>query len=237
MLDYILKFIYPDRCVICGEILEFGSKGCICGDCRKNNNPDSEERCKVCGRSLRDGFSRNGMCMGCAEGENYFTSGLAVFPFSKVRNSVHNLKYYGGRINVKPYAQIMFDYMQSGGKFDSSDFDIVTFVPMFPEKERRRGYNQARLIAEQFAEICGKPCEDLLAKTIYTTPQSRLSGDERKLNVKDTFAAMGADKIKGKRILIIDDVLTTGSTINECAKVLSENGAKDVMFITFAFSD
>ena len=237
MLECILKFIYPDRCVVCGEVMEFGSRDYICEKCAKVNKFSFDNRCSVCGRPLKERVSSEGICRSCAEEEIYFSSGLTIFPFSKVRNSVHNLKYYGGRINAEPYAEIMYDYMKSSGKISALDFDSITFVPMHPDRERKRGYNQARLIAEKLAEITGKPCEVLLEKTVLTKPQSRLTGEERMLNVKNTFAVINSSEVKGKRILIADDVLTTGSTINECSRMLMAGGAKKVMFITFAYAD
>ena len=191
-------------------------------------------RCALCGRPVPYDYSFK--CESCmSEDVKYFSAGLCVFPYSKVRKSVHILKYYGGSINAKPYARIMYDYFRKTNRLSLEDFDAVTFVPMHPEKERRRWYNQAKVIAEEFSRITGKPCETFLKKTVLSEAQSLKSKDERKTNVENTFSVVSPEGIKDKRILIIDDVLTTGSTINECAKALIDGGADRVMFMTFAY--
>lgn len=112
--------------------------------------------------------------------------------------------------------------------------DVVTWVPIHRRKLRLRGYNQAELLAKAFSSNLGLPCADLLSKKRETKPQSRLSREERLKNVLGVFEPKASDGLLGKRILLIDDVITTGATASECARVLKEMGAEKVFVLTLA---
>lgn len=223
--DIILKYIYPNRCSVCGNIMTFGSKGYVCQRCAKEN---FDMFGKV--------YNENNIKFQNDSYKIYFSGGISLFPYVKARKAIHILKYYGGRINVKNYAELLFDYLEIYGGIDLNDIDIVTFVPMYPDKERMRGYNQAKLVAEEFAKLAKKPCMTALRKLVFSESQSRLTSSLRLQNVKNTYSAEHNADIKGKRILIVDDVFTTGATINECSKVLHESGAERIYFATIAYA-
>ena len=229
----ILKFIYPDRCAVCGEILPFGAKGYVCKTCSEADLINTGVK-YVLKKNLSGG---NDVYY---ESENvpvYFYEGLSVFPYKIVKGSIHILKYYGGRINVKPYSEILLDYIKLRGSEILKKSDIVTYVPMYHHKERERGYNQAKLLALEFSKLINKPCEKLLVKVFANESQSKLTAEERVKNVKGAYAPAKKCSLNGKTILIVDDVFTTGSTLNECSKILLEMGAEKVYFLTFAYAN
>lgn len=120
-------------------------------------------------------------------------------------------------------------------KIDISKYDYIINVPMYVKKKKKRGYDQAELIADHLSNLIGIPLEkDNLIRTKNTLPQSKVSFEEREQNVKDVFSVLNKDKIFGKNILLIDDIYTTGNTLNQCAKELKKAGAGEICYFTLA---
>lgn len=115
--------------------------------------------------------------------------------------------------------------------------DAIVYVPMMKEDEAERGYNQSELIAKELSHLNGKPCVNGLIKIKDTRPQKSLNECERKINVKDAFAINEKAGLKGKSVLLIDDLCTTGSTLSECAKALKNGGVSKVFAASFAKTD
>lgn len=142
---------------------------------------------------------------------------------------VRNLKYG----SVRVLAPFMVDYMVSViERMQISNLDMVTYVPMHPVRQRKRGFNQSELLARMIAEQIGVPCEALLERTRNAKQQARLDRTEREKNLDGSFAC--TRDLRGRTILLIDDVFTTGATAKECARVLRDNGAEYVYFAAFA---
>jgi ComF family protein len=113
--------------------------------------------------------------------------------------------------------------------------DVIIPVPLHPKRKKMRGFNQAKVIAEELARLRGiKLEESVLAKVKNVHPQTLLEMDEREENVSGAFSVVDEDKIRGKTIILVDDVYTTGSTVKECSSVLRKAGAKEVRAITVA---
>ena len=118
---------------------------------------------------------------------------------------------------------------------DEYDCDIITWVPLSRKRKRSRGYDQAKLIADAFARRTRIPCRGLLKKIKNTAPQSGTDSREaRRMNIADAYMPICPEEISGRRILLMDDIVTTGATLSECAKVLTRAGAKDVRALTLA---
>lgn len=205
--DWILDFLWPCRCAFCGEII---SPPFRC--------------CKKCA----DEFA---LC------PSFPVAGLdAVFAFTdyshRVAHAVHLLKFQNQPQLAALFAQLI-DSRLHQQILDHSP-DCLCFVAMYPKKEKQRGYNQAELIARELSQSLSLPCYSLLKKTASTAAQHTLSAEQRKSNLNGVYAAALPQQIEGKRILLIDDVITTGSTMTECAKVLTEHGAVWVGGICFA---
>ncbi len=142
---------------------------------------------------------------------------------------VKNLKYGNRRDLAETMTRLFFRYAET-----DDAFDVVTSVPLHREKQRQRGFNQSREIALRVAEEMGLPYEETLVRTVNTVSQTRLSYRERLRNMKGAFS-LGKDvDVRGKRILLVDDVVTTGATMKECAAVLRSAGAKRVGMASFA---
>ena len=121
-------------------------------------------------------------------------------------------------------------------EFGILNFDIITFVPLHPQDHEKRGFNQCELLAINMSKELNIPCEALIKKTRKNKPQHNLPASERQKNVEGVFRPVDKNRIKSKRILLIDDIVTTGSTLGECAKILEENGALEIYCMTFATS-
>ena len=151
-----------------------------------------------------------------------------------VKKIIQNLKFDFIQDLAKDCAKIMQQRIIAKEKYDQNW--IVTFVPMHKHKQSIRGFNQAQLIAEHLSGLLGLENIALLLKTRATLAQNRLNREQRLTNLKGAFTLnpMAKDKIKGRKILLIDDLITTGSTLKECTAILFENGATTVHCLTFA---
>jgi competence protein ComFC len=131
----------------------------------------------------------------------------------------------------------VFAQIAKTGPFGGEDFwkiDLVTYVPSTRAKEIRRGYNQAELFGREIAKRIGKPAASTLRRVKRTEDQNKLKLQKRKENVKDAFRALEEADLKNRKLLLVDDVYTTGSTSNECAKALRKAGAKQINVLTIA---
>ncbi len=186
----------------------FPSRCLICG---KAVSAPVCEACRGKVRRIERAFEIDGEDFSCFAPLEY-TGGF--------RRSFHKFKFEGKYALGIQMAALM---LEINGEFRP---DIIAFVPMMPEKERKRGYNQSELLAKNIAKAMGVPCEKELSKVSDNHQQSKLKAEERKLNVRGVFTVSG--DIAGKTILLIDDLVTTGATICECAKALKNAGASEV---------
>jgi len=149
-----------------------------------------------------------------------------------IREAIHALKYEGKSFLAKPLVGLLnraYPFMDYGS------YDLLVPVPLHPKRLRERGFNQALVLARAIGRREGVPCTGfVLRKTRPSAPQIHLSPEERQKNVKGSFAVADPAKVRGKRVLLIDDVMTTGSTVNECARELSKAGAARVDVFTMA---
>ncbi len=207
VLDWFLDFLWPCRCAFCGEIIAPPARCC-----------------KKCAGE----FS---LC------PSFPVAGLdTVFAFTdyshRVAHAVHLLKFQNQPQLAVLFAQLI-DSRFHQQLLDCAP-DCICFVSMYPKKEKQRGYNQAKLIAEELGRCLSLPCCPLLKKTASTAAQHTLSAEQRKRNLRGVYTAAAPEQIAGKRILLVDDVITTGSTMTECAGVLIEHGAVWVGGVCFA---
>ena len=230
--DMILDLMFPSgiKCMFCTNELNQNSYNTTCERCLETlpfiNNP-----CERCGSPM--GENQQGVCLKCKSNNLNFVQAKSVFEYVDLPlNVVHNLKYNGKKYLTKYIVKYLLDTYSTWNVFA----DIVTCVPMFEEKERVRGYNQAKLLAEEFSRISKVPFFELCVKSIDTPSQTELDNKERMKNVQDSFEfnRKFKNRIKGKTILIIDDVVTTGATTSEISKVLLKAGAKECYVLSFA---
>ncbi len=226
-----LNLFYPKnlKCIFCGEELNEKSQNGSCTSCLKVL-PYVYNECLKCGNPLENAGA---VCLDCKRNNYDFDFARSVFAFDGlVKTAVHKFKYFSAKPYAKPLANFMID------KFKSCNIvsDIVTFVPMHPQKQKLRGFNQAELLANDVAKSLNLNCKNLIVKTKETASQTTMSYLERLNNVKDCYAFNPDFKkdILGKSILLIDDVFTTGATSSYIASLLKQNGALKVYVLTLA---
>jgi ComF family protein len=204
LLKKLFTAAYP-YCVYCGREYGVDTHTLACPDCAaKLKVPDGR-------------------------GEVYGFAVSACYAFAEpVRSLIHRYKYDNQRYLHEKIALLMRETMKAGG-FEAQ---AVAHVPLHKNRRKKRGYDQSELIAKKLAELTGVPYIPALARTVDTPSQTHLTREERITNVLGAFV-IKAD-VSGKSILLIDDVLTTGSTAAECARVLAANGAKEVRILVFA---
>lgn len=230
-VDDILQVVYPDdyKCIFCGKELVSPVPTRTCKECEKCLPFIKGNICLICGDRV-EGLSN--YCLRCKEQVRYFTVARAPFVFDgKISNAIHKFKYENAKYLFKPMASFMSKvYFENNFKPE-----IILAVPMFRSREVSRGYNQAKLLAKELSKLVDVPLfEDILIKEKNTPAQTELSFFERQENLKDVFKVVKPEKIKGKNILLVDDVMTTGSTANYCCKSLTQAGAEKVFVLTLA---
>lgn len=223
----ILDIIFPCRCVSCGKIV-LHSMNHLCGDCR-NLLIELEDGCPVC-----SGIVIDGDCSICSDRMFYPAKSISLFRYEKIsRELVHSLKFGG----LKHIHRIFVPYICERIKDFDEKIDLITCVPMNRRKLARRGYNQSRLLAEGVSRKTGIKFHEILKEKRNKTKQRDLNYSERFINVIDRYESVNNIIFRNKVILLIDDVFTTGATINECSRKLINSGADKVFSLTVVRSD
>ncbi len=161
--------------------------------------------------------------------QNYCDGILCVGSYiASLKEALRRFKFSNKPSYYRTFGKLLALKVKNTADIDS--FDIIIPVPLFRSKQKQRGYNQAELMAEQVAKILKVPCEKrLLIKSSATKSQSMLKRTERLLNLEDSFMSINDELIANKNILLVDDIVTTGSTVNQCSKVLKKAGAVKVI--------
>ena len=209
-LRALLDLLYPPRCPFCARVLERGEDR-ICVLCQRDlpwtDGPGpAPEGCDLCLSPLhyRDG----------------------------VRDAVHRYKFKGGAGLAELFGELMARCLSGHGE---GAVDLITWAPLHPKGKKRRGYDQAELLARRAAEVRGIPAVPALEKVRVTEVQSQQNTEaDRRANVEGAYRALPGLDLAGKRVVLVDDVVTTGSTLAECAACLRGAGAAEVTALTFA---
>ncbi len=206
MIDRILDFFYPPRCAFCRALLRTRTGLWVCPSCLEKLP-----------RLTRDEQRRD---------VSHTELVLAPLRYEGVvRESLLRYKFGGLTAYAAVYAEFLAKCIDENG----ISCDSITWVPLSRRRLRQRGYDQARLIAEELAKRLGLPCECLLVKRRHTRPQSGISDREkRKANAAGAYAVLNAERVEGKRVLLVDDIVTTGATLASCAGVLADAGCTAV---------
>lgn len=230
--DKILSLMYPKniKCMFCMDELNQREYNCTCENCLEIltfiTNP-----CGRCGSPMNE--NQQGVCIKCKKRNFHFINAKSIFEYIDLpKNVVHSVKYNGKKYLIEHMVKYMLDEYGTWNIFP----DIVTCVPLFPTREKERGYNQSKIMAEMFAEKTNLLFYELCAKVVNTVSQTELDTNARIENVKDSFVFIDEFKkiIKNKTILIIDDVITTGATTSEISRILKQNGAGACYVMSFA---
>jgi len=223
LTEFCLDLIFPKTCVYCGG---FGSF--VCGKCLVKIKPIKTQVCPKCGKISDLGK----WCPGC-KGKSSLTGIIvgAAYRSGPTKEMIHYLKYNSVKELAGPLADLLIDQLIEE---ELSNKVIVTSVPLHKKRYLERGYNQSELIAKIVADKLGLNYQNLLVRKKYTEPQVKLKGDDRRSNLAGAFTALDSTNIKGKTIFLVDDVSTTGSTLEECAKVLRAAGARRIYGLVIA---
>lgn len=231
LTESFLNILYPRRCPLCHEILK-EQDSLICETCRKTLHPIEEPRCYKCGKLVREGEE---YCSDCASVQHFYDRGRGIFVYNeKMRQSLVRYKYYGCREYGDFYSRAMYLY----GKNEIALWkpELIVPVPVHRTKERKRGFNQSAYLAERISRYTGIPADLTLVKKIRKTKsQKKLTVYQRQENLKKAFCVQHS--VSAGRILVVDDVYTTGSTIDAMARCLKEKGAEKIYFLTVCIGE
>ena len=229
----ITNFFFPITCVVCGRSLFFDDKFRICDECVSGLEMIDGLYCRKCGKVLPDGGEN---CYSCRKISDYhFENIRSVCVYDgTAKDLVHKFKYGGRDYIGRILGKTMNTVLDLQGY--KNEIDFVVPVPMHWLKRYLRGYNQTEILANEISETIGKPVYKSISRTKSTKPQYKLRKEERSTNLAGCFAIREKyrNEIKGKTLLLIDDVCTTCSTIEECSKTLRRAGASKVYALTFA---
>ena len=223
-----LDMLYPRRCPVCHDIAVPGGSR-ICNVCRGKLKPITGPRCFRCSKPLKR--EEQEYCKDCRK-TRLFDQGIGIFPYGSVlQESLFKLKYGKRQEYGSFYGQIAAVYSRE--IIRNWGVEIIIPIPLHRKRMEKRGYNQAELIAEALGKTLCIPVDSrLMKRKVNTRPQKELDYRERKQNMKNAFFLKGENRYR--RILLVDDIYTTGSTIEAAAELLKRNGAENVFFLTIA---
>lgn len=211
IITEILEIIFPTTCIICGGL---------------NKNA----LCKKCETKLE---SKLVYKMEKYKNKNFETHIYIANYKGQIRNKILNYKFHSKPYMYKTFAKITIKSQKIYEILKT--YDIITEIPIHKKRKNKRGYDQSQLIAREIgSNVEGLEYKQILQKTKNIVPQSSLNKKQRKQNIKDAYKIQTKEKLLGKRIILFDDIYTTGSTANECAKELKQAGVKEVLILSLA---
>lgn len=221
-LDRIYNIFFPIKCGYCGKIT--GNVSYVCDECNKLINT-FDERCKYCGKKI---FREDRVCKECRKKKIYYDDYIFFDEYNgNMRELMIKYKFNDAKYLGDFFAQELSKMLYK------INVDFVTGVPISQKRFNERGYNQTDLIAKKISRLLNiNYLENLLIKVKETPRQSKLSREERKNNVKNSFELTDIYNIRNRNILLIDDIFTTGATVNECSKVIKMAKANRVVVAT-----
>lgn len=233
LLNALLDFIFPPLCHICKSFIPDAGALHICHACRGELQMVTSPLCRICGIPFI-GAGDDHACGKCLGDRPAFDAArAAMIHEGAVRHLLHAFKYENKTHLRRPLALLTMERL---GDFISQEQpELILPVPLHIERLRKRGFNQAVLLGELLSREWGIPMQRrALLRLRRTEPQVALSAVERRINVKNAFGVAKGASLAGKGILLLDDVFTTGSTVDECARILKNNGAARIIVATVA---
>lgn len=221
--SFIVSVFFPKRCRYCGELIRYSET--LCEDCKSGLPIIEPPVCPACGMSKSD--------CDCKGRRHYYASVFGAFYYDgPIRKTVSRMKFNEKKFICKIMAEDMYRLFLR--EYSETDFDYICFVPFTESKKRKRDFNQAEVLANELSALTGIPVLDALECIYDTPPQHSLSRIYRKGNVFGIYEVKDKKAVKDKKILLVDDVKTTGASLDECAKMLRIYEAQSVNCITFA---
>jgi ComF family protein len=230
----ITDLVFPPRCTTCGAVLEEHAPLSFCPPCAAEIHFIRPPLCPRCGIPFPATEGDSHLCGECLATERPYAVARAVGLYEKTLLTAIHLFKYRGTIGIgEVLGRIMADF--AGDQWDMTVFSLIIPVPLHRKRLRERGFNQAVILAREIAKRFSLPLDFMtLRRKIFTASQVGLGREERSANVRKAFTVRKPEKIAGRRILLVDDVTTTGSTLTECASVLMQANAEAVAVLTLA---
>jgi ComF family protein len=231
-LRALSSLFYPPLCVVCSSDIE--GHEYLCESCRSRAPRITAPFCAKCSEPFSGAITQTFSCANCEHRTLHFDAAVAAYRSrGLVRKLVHDFKYGHQRHLRHPLAEWLCEAMRDQ-RLQARRFDLIVPVPLHPTRERERGFNQATLLAELLARQVAVPLRPVLERIRYTITQTAYDRAERMENLHNAFRLRKKMNVRQLHVLLIDDVLTTGSTLSECARVLKEAGAISVYAATAA---
>jgi ComF family protein len=229
----VLDFLFPPLCHICHKFIPAAGPLHICSACHESLKAIDSPLCVVCGIPFI-GAGEDHTCGGCITSQHHVEAARAAVVYEGAsRDLIHAFKYRNKTHLRRPLALLTIERLSGFVALRAPDLLIP--VPLHRRRLRSRGFNQAVLLGELYSTHWRIPLDrHNLRRTRWTEPQVNLSAGDRRANVRGAFSIRNPDLVRGRRVLLVDDVLTTGSTVEECALVLKSAGAVEVIVVTVA---
>ncbi|MDE7417237.1 MAG: ComF family protein [Lachnospiraceae bacterium] len=230
--DALLNMVFPRRCPVCDEVVPMGD-GLICSQCRTKPQYIREPRCRRCGKQLMGEAEE--FCHDCIQRKHAFDYGYALYDYQSMKRSIYRFKYGKRCEYAKFYARDICEKLVDEIRLMGADAIIP--VPVHASRKRSRGYNQAELVASELSRLTGiEMYEKLVQRTKRTAPQKELTIQERQNNLKKAFN-ISTNVVKLNKVILVDDIYTTGSTLDAVAMELKRHGVKAVYFIALCIGE
>ena len=224
----MISFLFPRRCPICDSVI--GKDRLICDECINIPRRVKEPRCMKCSKHLDSGNKM--YCRDCEKHKKNFQRGLSLYEYDSVKDSINDLKNNSRPEFAEFYGDRIAHYL--GEDIKEFEAEALIPIPLHPSKFKKRGYNQSELIARQISKRLDIPVyDDVLTRKIKTKDQKKLDDKGRQRNLVGAFH-MAQNGVKLYNVILVDDVYTTGSTIDEAARTLREGGVEKIYFVTVA---
>ncbi|QFJ54001.1 ComF family protein [Pseudobutyrivibrio xylanivorans] len=226
IIDVSLGLLYPKRCVACDNVLlKIEKEAGFCQSCQKKIRLVGKDYCLKCGAPVNNPQAE--FCTSCKNASHVYTQNKAVFRYSgDMKNAMYRFKYSNKRCYGKVFAKYA---VKSYGKWlQQNNIEAIIPVPMYQKKERKRGYNQAEIFAKALSDVSGIPVNSkIVRRNGDTVAMKQLNSLKRKKNLLKAFS-LAKNDVQFKKVLIVDDIYTTGTTMDEVAKILRSGGVQEV---------
>ncbi len=234
IFKHFIDLIYPPRCPICGDFLRDREADSerpgfpVCRPCLDEFTEITHPCCSICRRPFESWVEDDHPCEACGRRWPFYRKVIVPYLYEgTLMTAIHQFKYGGKDFLSKSLGPLLASF--TGKQLNGIEGLLVMPVPLHPKRLRKRGFNQSLLLARHIAAQSDVDLDFLSLRRIrYTQPQTGLKKDERRKNVRKAFGLIDPKRVKGRTVLLVDDVSTTGNTLNECAHLLKRSGAEDI---------
>ena len=232
LLHATVSLFYPPTCEGCG--VDVGPKRYLCAECEERAPRIVAPFCTRCSEPYSGAIEGPFSCSNCADQTLHFDAAVAAYRARGiVRRLIHEFKYHQ-RLHLRHVIGDWLAAVLDDTRLSSRRFDMIVPVPLHPAKQRERGFNQAAVLAQSLSARMQVPMRLALERVRFTKTQTAFDRAERMENLRNAFRLRPAADVRGLQVLLVDDVLTTGSTLSECARVLKRGGASAIYAATAA---